>query len=96
MSRHPDLFPVDAQRLTEARRRRVLSRPELADAAGVDRATLYRLERGGQHAKPATVRKLAESLGVAPGWLTGAEHHAYGGVTATNSTPTVTFTGGTG
>jgi transcriptional regulator with XRE-family HTH domain len=95
MSRHADLFPVDAQRLTEARRRRVLSRPELAATAGVDRATLYRLEQGGQLAKPATVRKLAECLGVTPAWLTGHELQATT-TAATIGGATVTFTGSTG
>jgi transcriptional regulator with XRE-family HTH domain len=39
---------------------------ELAKKAHVSKMTIYRLEKGIGIARPSTVRKLAEALGVAP------------------------------
>lgn len=50
------------------RRQRVLAaltQADLAEAAGVQRATIGRLERG-EEAFPTTVRKLAVALGCSP------------------------------
>lgn len=53
-------------RLRELRDKASLSQEELAERAGVSRATIAALERGKRTAQPKTRRKLAEALGVAP------------------------------
>jgi transcriptional regulator with XRE-family HTH domain len=55
---------VDAVKLKELRRRRVLTLEELATKAGVGRNTIWRLEHGVMGAQPRTIRKLAKALGV--------------------------------
>jgi transcriptional regulator with XRE-family HTH domain len=55
---------VDAVKLKELRRRRVLTLEELAKKAGVGRNTIWRLEHGVMGAQPRTIRKLAKALGV--------------------------------
>jgi transcriptional regulator with XRE-family HTH domain len=57
---------VDAAKLTRFREEQVLSQRELARTAGVTHATVWRLENGFDRARPLTVRKLAEALGVEP------------------------------
>ncbi len=57
---------VDAVKLKELRRRRVLTLEELADKADVGRNTIWRLEHGVMGAQPRTIRKLAKALGVEP------------------------------
>jgi transcriptional regulator with XRE-family HTH domain len=52
------------------RRQQALTQQELADRSGVSVTTINRLERG-YTARPQTVRKLAEALGVAPSALLG-------------------------
>jgi transcriptional regulator with XRE-family HTH domain len=54
--------------LKEARLREALTQDELAAKAGVARTTLARVETGAG-AAPATARKLAAALGVAPSAL---------------------------
>jgi transcriptional regulator with XRE-family HTH domain len=48
---------------------RALSQEELASKAGVDRATIMRMERG-QAVRPNTLRRVARALGVQPVRLT--------------------------
>ena len=43
-----------------------MTQEELAEASGVSRNTISRLETGTQEARPSTVRKLADALGVEP------------------------------
>ncbi len=57
---------MEVLRLREWRRRRALALSDLARGSGVAVATLSRLERGRQAARPSTVRKLAAALGVEP------------------------------
>ncbi len=52
--------------LRELRDRASLSQGELAERAGVSRATITDLERGKRKPQPKTRRKLAEALGVEP------------------------------
>ena len=54
--------------LREHRERRALTQRELATLAAMTQATIVRLE-GGHDARPTTVRKLAEALGVSPAEL---------------------------
>jgi transcriptional regulator with XRE-family HTH domain len=49
----------------ELRRLRALSQEELAEASGVGRATISRIERGETGAHGRTLRRLATALGVA-------------------------------
>lgn len=56
------------QRLREWRERRALTQNQLAEKAGVSRATVVRLEKG-YSAVPPTLRKLADALGVDPAEL---------------------------
>jgi transcriptional regulator with XRE-family HTH domain len=46
------------------RQLRALSQRELAQRAGLDTATINRIERGKQKPMPRTIRKLAYALGV--------------------------------
>jgi transcriptional regulator with XRE-family HTH domain len=57
---------VDAVRLRELRERRALSLRELSSLSGVNYNSIWRIEAGRTGAKPRTVRRLAESLGVEP------------------------------
>ncbi len=57
---------VDAVKLRELRRRRVLTLEELAEKANVGRNRIWRLEHGVMGAQPRTIRKLAKALGVDP------------------------------
>ena len=52
--------------LRELRDRASLSQEELAERAGVSRATIADLELGKRSPQPKTRRKLAEALGVEP------------------------------
>ncbi len=53
-------------RLRGLRDRASLSQKELAERAGVSRATIAELELGKRKPHPKTRRKLAEALGVEP------------------------------
>ena len=55
-------------RLKAIRERKALSQEELAKKAGINRVTLARIEAGAEP-YPATVRKLADALGVDPSEL---------------------------
>ena len=60
---------VNAERLKELRRERVLSLRELEERSGVSYNTIWRIEDGRQGAHPRTIRKLADALGVDPAQL---------------------------
>ena len=53
-------------RLRTVRIARALSQAELAQRSGVSRVSITRLESGDVDARFATIRKLAEALGVEP------------------------------
>ena len=53
-----------SSRLREWRRRRALSQRELAALAGIQQATVARLELGAQQPHPRTIRRLAKALDV--------------------------------
>jgi transcriptional regulator with XRE-family HTH domain len=55
---------VNVKRLNELRRLRAFSQQELADAAGLGRNTISRIERGETGAHGRTLRRLAQALGV--------------------------------
>lgn len=55
---------VDVERLKELRALRAFSQQELADASGVGRNTISRIERGETGAHGRTLRRLAGVLGV--------------------------------
>ncbi len=57
---------VDVEKFKRLREDQVLSQRELARMAGVTHATVWRLENGYKEARPQTIRKLAEALGVEP------------------------------
>lgn len=59
------------QRLEAARRRRVMTQAEVAQAAGLSLITVTRLENdsGGGNPRPLTIRRVAEAVGVDPAWL---------------------------
>ena len=61
------------ERLKELRKLRALSQQELAEAAGIGRATLSRVERGETGAHGRTLRRLANALGVGVEELVRAE-----------------------
>lgn len=55
---------ADVMRLKEWRKRRVMTQQELAEKAGVSKATIVKAEAGAIHPHPSTLRKLAAALGV--------------------------------
>ncbi len=55
---------VNVERLKELRNLRALSQQELADAAGIGRNTISRIERGKTGAHGRTLRRLAKTLEV--------------------------------
>jgi transcriptional regulator with XRE-family HTH domain len=55
---------VNVERLKELRRLRAYSQQDLADAAGVGRNTISRIERGETGAHGRTLRRLAKALEV--------------------------------
>jgi DNA-binding XRE family transcriptional regulator len=57
---------VNVERLRTLRTEHVLTLRELADAAGVSKDTIWRLENGHSDAHPSTIRKLAKALNVQP------------------------------
>jgi transcriptional regulator with XRE-family HTH domain len=59
-------FEVDGQRLRELRVQRALSLRALGERSGVSFATINNLENGKRPARLATIRKLADALGVEP------------------------------
>ena len=64
-------------RVREWRRRRALSQAELAQLAGLTKATVVALEKPDARTPyPRTVRKLAAALGVEPEDLYGADDEA--------------------
>ena len=52
--------------LRRLRESRALSQSELAAAAGLNIATVNRIEKGHHKPRPGTIRKLAQALRVAP------------------------------
>ena len=61
----PDM-EVNVERLRTLRTEHVLTLRELAEAAGVSKDTIWRLENGHSAAHPSTIRKLAKALEVQP------------------------------
>src|SRR5829696_3374472 len=57
---------VNVERLRTLRTEHVLTLRELAEAAGVSKDTIWRLENGHSDAHPSTIRKLAKALDVQP------------------------------
>jgi transcriptional regulator with XRE-family HTH domain len=56
---------VDVDKLQELRINQGLSQRRLANLAGVSNTSVWKIERGGD-ANPATLKKLADVLGVRP------------------------------
>ena len=59
-------FEVDGQKLRTLRVEKALSLRALDKRSGVTFATINNLENGNRPARLATIRKLAEALGVEP------------------------------
>jgi transcriptional regulator with XRE-family HTH domain len=57
---------MDGMKLRQLRERQALSLRELSELSGVNYNAIWRIEVGRTGAKPRTVRKLAEALGVEP------------------------------
>ena len=58
-------------RLKELRIRRAMTQNELAEAAGIGKNTVNRIERNHTEPRPPTLRKLADALRVEPAELIG-------------------------
>ena len=58
------IMEVNVERLRTLRTEHVLTLRELAEAAGVSKDTIWRLENGHSEAHPSTIRKLAKALDV--------------------------------
>lgn len=57
-------LPAEVARLRTLRRRRGWTQRELAEAAGVAKITVARLETGAQTPRPGTMAQIARALGV--------------------------------
>ena len=57
---------IDGAELRRLRRERALSQQELGRMTGIAQSTISNLELGNRPARLASVRKLAEALGVEP------------------------------
>ena len=64
---------IDGDKVRTSRERAFLSKRELADKAGLDRSTVWRIEDGVTEVYPRTIRKIAEALSVDPASLTPSE-----------------------
>jgi transcriptional regulator with XRE-family HTH domain len=64
-SRRIPSVEVDVDKLRELRINQGLSQRRLADLAGVANTSVWKIEQGGG-ANPATLKKLADVLGVRP------------------------------
>lgn len=51
-----------------------ISQADLASAAGIDRTAVWRIERAGSQPRPATLRKIADRLGVPLDAITNVVH----------------------
>ena len=61
---------IDGEKVRATREQRFLSQRELADKAGVNRNTVWRIETSGHtDVHPRTIRRLAEALSVDPASL---------------------------
>jgi len=65
-----------AQRLVDLRLERGLTQAELAEAAGISRAHLGKMESGGDIAGRASLQALAVFFGVSMDWLQSGSHPA--------------------
>jgi transcriptional regulator with XRE-family HTH domain len=63
-----------SERIRQARVRAVWGQAELARAAGMSVAGLWQIEHGQREPRPATIRKIAEVLGVPPQDLVQNRH----------------------
>jgi transcriptional regulator with XRE-family HTH domain len=62
------------ERIRQAREQAVLSQGELAEAAGINRASVSLIETGRAKPRPSTLRRIAQALGVPASELaTGAK-----------------------
>jgi len=69
-----DGIRINPIELCYLREKRVLTRRELADKAGVARSTYYALERGTQRTcRPETIRKIGAALSIRPERLVSVE-----------------------
>jgi transcriptional regulator with XRE-family HTH domain len=57
---------VKLTRLRSIRERSALTQFELAERAGLSKGAILKIEAGRSEPRPATIRKLAEALGVQP------------------------------
>ena len=64
------------ERLRRTRQRKAWTQAELAERAGLKPLTVHRIENGKTHPRLPTVRKLADALGVDPGWLLLGEENS--------------------
>ena len=61
---------IDGEKVRIAREEAFLSQRELAEKAGLNHNTVWRIESGGVvDAHPRTIRKIAEALSVDPAFL---------------------------
>ncbi len=67
---------MNTKKLKELRARRALSLEELGEKAGVSYNSVWRIEHGKHGARPRTIRRLAEALGVPVEELTTPEEVA--------------------
>jgi transcriptional regulator with XRE-family HTH domain len=65
---------IDGDKVRAAREERFFSQRELAEKAGINHNTVWRIEGSGSaEVHPRTIRKIAEALSVAPASITPQE-----------------------
>ena len=67
---------INREALIAIRERSGMNKSQLADAAGVDRTLVHRIESGERNATPDVMRKLAEGLKVPVTALIGSDEAA--------------------
>jgi len=72
---------IDGEKLQQYRLEKFLDKSEVAEASGLNVATIARLEGGefAGHSRPSTVRRLADALGVRPYELLEGDYETLGG-----------------
>lgn len=68
-----DYKKLSGARIREARERQGINQAQLAERIGVEPSAVGNYEQGSRYPKPPVLKKMAETLKVPVGWLSGLE-----------------------